>query len=359
MEVTAGKQKRRTGDTGIRGKLALQLLGVQCTKDGRMVIKIELNKFRYDVVEETDPKSDLTVPVVYEKAKDVSAQEGDDGAHENDKGMWVISLQRRRLEPDYETAVDLHTRYKRLMDKKIYLRLKVIWPEGHYSSVVPMSVVIKGIEFPDGQDKPRVNFITDNESGYVSRFMLACMALGFEAGALQPDGPSYDPNYFQPFAEDVELPFTEEQIVEKVLIPVLVRHGQEGHLVTGETSEKSHFIIGKSLQAMSEKEAKRIWLEVQAKEEGAVEAEKEEEKNQPPFFDDETEKPKVDDGGAEKMRAKIRTMGASDPEWAFKVSEFLDSEEIVYDDESLLSSLDVSALSKVIKHFSPEKKPSL
>lgn len=380
FEVTAGEQKVKSGDTGVRGKLALQLMGAQCTRSGQMVIRLDLNRFNYDTIDEPDETSGLTMPVVYRRARSVPAKETTPGAV-YEKGKWVVKIERERLEPDYPDITDVIGRYKRLVDKVIYLRCKVIWPEESYSEVVPCSVVIKGIEFPKGPNTLSLNFITDPKSGFMSGFMKLCVAFGFQPGKLFPDDPTYDPDYIMPYVHDLEFPLTVEQVVQRFLVPILVRHGQEGHLARGETSEKSHFLVRKSIKAMSEADARKTWEGARAWE---AAKEPEPEPELAPFPDDDDDDPslvivdgvlKADvqatiadpaseptkrefDGSpeAEKLRGEVRTLAAGDPDFALNVGDFLDEQGIAYDDESLLNSLNAEELARVIEHFSPKKK---
>jgi len=247
FEISAGKQKLRQGDTGVRGSLAVQFLGVSKNKSGNMVIKIKLNPFKYDVVQEEDPESELTVPVVYQKARDIDAQETDKGAFLNEKGQWKVRLERKRLEPDYPEATDVETRYKRLMDHEVYFQCKVIWPEAHYGQIVPCSTPIGGIEFPKGAGHMALNFITEGQ--YVQKMMKLAVAFGFQPAAMDPSKPIYSPEYIQPYARDLELPLTEAQVVERFLVPILVRHGAQGHLAMADTSDNSHFILASTVKA--------------------------------------------------------------------------------------------------------------
>lgn len=367
FEITAGKSKSRAGDTGVRGDIAAQLVGVQKNRAGQLVKRIRLNSFKYDVVQESDPTSDLTVPVVYMKAREIEAQETDKGAYLNNKGKWVVRLERKRMDPDFPQATDLETRYRSIMDTEVYFRCKVIWPEPHYGQVVPLSSPIGGIQFPKGARVMAINFLTDDQ--YVPRLMKLAVSFGFDRGYFTPGSPIFDPDYLKPFIQDLELPLTEEMVLERLLVPILVRHGQQGHLIMAETSENSHFLVGSSVKAVGEREAKAIWEQAKAWEHKEVS----EPDPDAPFFDEDDpesepegsfietapQAPQAESGlDAEQLRGKIRALAANNDRFAWDVSEFLDKEGIPYNDESLLASLSVDALQRVIAHFSP-KKPSL
>lgn len=368
--ITGGKKKTRAGDTGVRGSLSFQCVGATKRKSGVMFTKIKLNLFKYDVVQETDATSGLTVPVVYMRAREIDAQETDKGAFLNSKGQWKVKLERRRLEPDYENETELEKRYPRLMDTEIYLQCKVVWPEAHYGQVVPVSTAIKGIEFPQGPNIMDINFVTDDQ--YVPKLMKLAMAFGFDTGYFTPGNPIHDPEYLKPYVYDLEFPLTEVQVVEKLLIPLLVRHGQQGQLAKGDTSDNSHFISSKTVKAMSDKQASAIWEEAKdwdAKDEEPVE------EDQAPFFGDDDKDTKAETDPvakvapdqaktgeeAERLRAEVRALGKGNDSFAWDVSKFLDEQQISYDDESLLSSLTVAALKQVIARFGSKKakKPSL
>lgn len=354
MKVSAGKSQARSGDTGVRGNLAVQLVGVQCTRDGTMVVKKELNRFNYTVEDETDLESGLTVPVVYRKKRDYPAQPDDEGAHKKN-GKWVVTVEPKRIDPD--RGIELEDRYGFLFDHKIFLRCKVIWPDQFYGKVVPLSVVIKGIEFPDGPNEDNVRFVTRVERGNISRFMQLCMDFGFQPGALDPDSPLFDPGYLQPFASDCQVPYTPEQIVEKLLVPILVRHGQDGHLVNCATSDKSHFIVPKTTQPIAGKKAEEIWEHAQ---ELAVD-DSDDDDPQAPFFDDDD--PQVEDGSddddpqdLESLRAEIRTLAGAGVFQPIDLCDLLDSWGVEYTDEEMLSSISGDVMRQIIKHYSPEEK---
>ena len=367
FEVTAGKQMVRQGDTGVRGSLVFQLVGATKNKAGAMVKKIKLNSFKYDVVQEADATSGLTVPVVYQKSRKIDAQEGDRGAV-FDGGKWVVKLERRRLDPDYPDATDLETRYKGLMDTEIYFQCKVLWPEASFGQVVPLSTAIGGIEFPHGPNQLSVNFITDGQ--WVSKLMKLATAFGFDPAYFTPGSPIYDAQYLEPYVRDFVLPITKVTVVEQLLVPLLVRHAQQGRLVRGETSDNSHFIMARTVKPVGEAEAAAIWAQ-------AKEWEKKDEEPEPdaPFFDDDDKDTKAETDPvakvapdqaktgeeAERLRAEVRALGVGNDNFAWDVSKFLDEQQISYDDESLLSSLTVAALKQVIAHFESKKakKPSL
>jgi len=365
FEISAGKQKLRQGDTGVRGSLALQFVGVSTNKSGAMVTKIKLNPFKYEAVQENDPDSGIAMPVVYQRAREIDAQETDNGAYKNDKGKWVVRLERKRLEPDYPEATDVETRYKGIMDTEVYFQCKVIWPETHHGQIVPCSAPIDGIEFPHGPDRMGINFITEGQ--YVKKMMKLAVAFGFQPEAMDPDMPIYDPAYIQPYAQDLELPLTKAQVVERFLVPLLVRHGVQGHLAMAETSDNSHFIIASTVKPMSEAAAKKTLAEAatwEAKDQEPTE------EGKAPFFDEEpeaaaetpTEPGKMKTGPeAEQLRAKVRELAVGKDRFAWDLSEFLDTQGIAYQDESLLASLDVDGLKKVVAHFTPKepKTPTL
>jgi len=106
-----------------------------------------------------------------------------------------------------------------------------------------------------------------------------------------------------------------------------------------------------------------------AKEYEAKDQEPEEDKA--PFFDDEepeaaaeapTDPGKMKTGPeAEQLRAQVRKLAAGKERFAWDLSEFLDTQGIQYEDESLLASLDVDGLKKVVAHFTPKepKTPTL
>lgn len=352
MKVSTGKSQVRSGDTGVRGELVVQLVGALTDREGDVVFKRSLNQWQYDVEQETHPESGLNVPVVYKKRRDYPANEGDENAHKNSKGEWVITVDRKRYDPDPEDAQDLEGRYGWLFDTTVYLQCKVIWPEEFFGEVIPLSVTVKGIEFPDGPNEDNVHFVTQVERGNISRFMQVCMDFGFQPAKLRSDGPLYDPNYLEPFASNCTLPYTPEQIVERLLVPLLVRHGHEGHLVSCRTSDKSHFIVGQSTSPVPDADAKRFWEKARQIDDADPQ------EDPAPFPGDDAKSVVEDEAQAEKLKGHIRSMVADGVFKPLDLCDLLDGWAVSYEDESILSSLNVSTLARIVEHYAPASEES-
>lgn len=151
-------------------------------------------------------------------------------------------------------------------DPTMYWQFSIVKPFELAGEEPACSTTLKGIYFGMRLGKPYFEFGVVPSKGFsLSGFITMAINCGMNKLAVDSTGDLFDPEYIpKERLASLTTPLSFEQIVLKVVEPMLLDYTEEGWLVYAKTSPHSNWLQNKTAQALGESDRDKIQREYEA-----------------------------------------------------------------------------------------------